>query len=95
MATLNVLVSMSEKYTREELEKVSNSEFPEKGTFCNKCKTWIPQFEELDEVTESRIKKLINEQNQIMAMRELEAKVGCNQRWSITYKFSETMPSLL
>jgi hypothetical protein len=84
---------MSDKYKREELAIVADSEFPKRGIFCKKCKTWIPQFEELDEVTESRIKRLINEQKQIMAMRELEAKVGCNPRWSKIWVLHKGKPT--
>ena len=73
---------MNQKYSREELENIGNSEFPKKGSYCKSCKTWIPQFEELDIKTEDRILELISEGQMIEAMQQLEVAVSCNKRWS-------------
>jgi len=73
---------MNNKYSKEELSKIGSDEFPTKGEYCAKCQTWVPQFEDLDEATESRIRGLINSQQSMMAMGELESVVGCNKRWS-------------
>jgi len=73
---------MNNSYNSKELGNIGDGEFPTKGLYCGKCKTWIPLFDELDEETESRIRKLIREQQNIMAMRELQSLVGCNQRWA-------------
>jgi len=84
---------MSEEYTREELSEVGDAEFPIKGLFCESCNTWIPQFEDLDQLTKSRINKLTIEQKNIMAMRELQAKVGCNQRWAKIWLLHKGKPT--
>jgi hypothetical protein len=84
---------MSCKYSRKELAEVDSGEFPDKGDYCKKCETWIPQFEELDDATETRIIKLIIEQRKIAAMKELEAKVGCNQRWSKIWVLHKGKPT--
>ncbi len=81
------------KYSRKELSKVGDAEFPSRGSYCEQCKTWIPQFEDLDKVSETRIKKLIREQNPIMAMKELESIVGCNQRWSKIWVIHKGKPT--
>lgn len=81
------------RYSKEELEKVDVSEFPDKGVFCKSCKTWIPQFEDLDEITEVRIKKLIYDQKQVAAMKELQAAVGCNQRWAKIWVLHKGKPT--
>ena len=73
---------MNDKYSREELTDVQSGEFPKRGKFCEKCKTWVPQFKELDDHTESRLLDLIDSQRSIEAVRELEAAIGCNRRWS-------------
>ncbi len=73
---------MSDRYSKEELEQANLPRFPDKGVYCEKCKTWIPQFEELDDLSESRILELIINGRSVMAMKELQAKVGCNQRWA-------------
>jgi hypothetical protein len=73
---------MSETYSKDELAKVRDDEFPSKGLFCKKCETWIPVFDDLDQESESRIKKLIREQKNIMAVKELQYIVGCNHRWA-------------
>lgn len=90
---LNAQFTMNRKYTKEELANIGDEEFPSRGEFCKKCKTWIPQFEELDEDTETRVRKLINEQKHIMAMRELEAKVNCNHRWSKIWVIHKGKPT--
>lgn len=81
------------RYSKEELEKVDAGEFPTKGVFCQCCKTWIPQFKDLDDVSEVRIKKLILEQKHVMAMKELQAVVGCNQRWSKIWVLHKGKPT--
>ena len=73
---------MTYLYSRQELEKVQVSEFPNKGIYCEKCSTWIPQFLDLDAPTKSRILKLINESRSVMAVKELQSAVGCNHRWA-------------
>jgi len=84
---------MNQKYSRKELENVGGSEFPKKGLYCKSCKTWIPQFEELDEKSENYILTLIENGEKILAMRALETIVGCNKRWSKIWVIHGGKPS--
>jgi len=84
---------MNEKYSREELNNIGDTEFPAKGIFCKACSTWIPQFEELDEKTESRVKKLIFKQRSLMAMEELKSKIGGNNRWAKIWVIHKGKPT--
>ena len=84
---------MNDHYTREELTEAKLSKFPTKGIYCKKCKTWIPQFEELDDSTASRMRELIINGRGVMAVKELQGKVGCNERWAkiwVTHKGKPT-----
>lgn len=79
-------------YTREECEE-SDGGFPDRGLYCPKCQTRIPQFADLSESDEARIRKLIRSDRKVMAMKELETATGCNRRWSKIWVIHAGSPS--
>ena len=73
--------SMSEKrYTRDELQRAQG--WPEHGSLCPKCEKHIPQFAELSESLEMRIKQLAIGGRTMMAIAELRAATGCPTSWA-------------
>ncbi len=80
-------------YTREELKKFGDG-FPDKGLFCKHCKTFIPQFAELTEEDESRIRKNCYSQSNL-AMLELESLTGCSKRFAKIWVIHEGKPKVV
>lgn len=72
---------MNDTYTRDEVDKAGDC-FPEKGTFCPKCKTYIPKFEDLTEEKESIVKDIMGRRGKAAAMSELRKLTGCSARWA-------------
>ena len=70
-----------EPYTRAEVE-TAGREWPDRGPLCPHCGLRIPQFAELSEVDERRVRELIREFRWIMAIAELEAATGCPLHWA-------------
>ena len=68
-------------YTREELLLAENM-FPAKGLFCPRCKTYIPQFQDLTPANEKHLKQLIADDHRIQAMKELKNLTGCSLGWA-------------
>ena len=68
----------SEAYSREELGRVSDSEFPTRGPLCPRCQAHIPAFAALSAEEEARLRKL----DPIEQMRALREATGCNLRWA-------------
>jgi len=81
-------------YTREEVLAAGDS-FPERGLLCHRCKTKIPQFKDLSERDESRIRQMIRENRRMMAMAELRAATGCSSRWARIWVYHEGRPKPL
>jgi len=80
-------------YTREELEKFGDG-FPDKGLFCKKCKTFIPQFAELSEQDKRRIKRISSSQP-ILAMKELIFSTGCSITFAKIWLTHEGKPEVM
>jgi len=68
-------------YTKEEIRRVGN-ELPERGLLCHRCKAIIPQFADLSETDESRVRDLISQGRSIMAIAELRKATGCSLPWA-------------
>jgi hypothetical protein len=68
----------TEPYSREELTRVTISEFPKRGLLCPRCQTHIPSFGDLSEKEEKRIRLL----DPVEQMRALREATGCNLRWA-------------
>jgi hypothetical protein len=83
----------NQKYTREELKNFGEG-FPDKGLFCKKCKTFVPQFEELGDQDALRIKKLAHSQS-ILAMQELKFITGCSERFAKIWVLHEGKPEVI
>jgi hypothetical protein len=83
-----------EPYTREELLAAGDS-FPERGLFCPRCRTVIPQFKDLSEHDESHIRQMIREDRRMMAIAELRDATGCPLRWAKIWVYHEGRPKPL
>jgi hypothetical protein len=70
-----------ETYSREEVLEAGDS-FPERSLLCHECQTRIPQFADLSERDETRIRSLILQGRKVMAIAELRAATGCGLRWA-------------
>lgn len=81
------------KYSRIELSKVAHDEFPKRGKFCPKCKTYIPEFEDLTEDLESRVRSVIRKGGMNLAMAELQGFTGCNARWAKIWVIHKGRPT--
>ena len=68
-------------YTRDEVRDLGDG-FPSRGIFCTKCRTFIPEFAELEPFQYHRISMLaLNGQSQL-AIAELRDATGCSERWA-------------
>jgi hypothetical protein len=70
-----------ESYTRSELQNFTGT-LPDQGPLCPRCQTRVPQFEELSEADETRVRQLIREGRAMMAMQELLVATGCPFSWA-------------
>ena len=80
------------KYSKNEVIKFGDS-FPDRGNFCPKCKTNIPEFEDMTPELESRVLKLIRDGKRLMAMVELQSALACSTRWSKIWVIHSGKPS--
>lgn len=69
-------------YTKYELIRLALGELPTRGPVCPKCGACIPQFTDLTEEDEARLRKLICENRKMMAMHELRAITLCPVSWA-------------
>ncbi len=67
-------------YSREDFEVFING-FPERGLFCEKCKAFIPVFEELTDTNIADLLRII-ETNPVVAIGEIVRLTGCSQRFA-------------
>jgi hypothetical protein len=72
---------MGEPYTRSELE-AAGGEWPTRGPLCPHCNLRIPQFAELSEEDERRVRQLRIEARPNMAIATLMAATGCPFSWA-------------
>ena len=68
-------------YTRAEV-LAANIGLPQRGLFCTHCDTHIPQFRDLSQVDEWRVRHLIFNGRPVMAVAELRAATGCPLSWA-------------
>ena len=73
---------VKDAYTRDEMSGLSAHAMPERGPVCPKCNLHIPQFADLPEGEEARIRKLIREDRKILAVQELKTLVRCPPAWA-------------
>jgi hypothetical protein len=70
-----------EHCNRAELEAVGGG-WPTRGPLCPHCNRRIPQFAELSEADERRVRELIRQFRRLMAIAELRAATGCPVGWA-------------
>ena len=69
-------------YTKDELIRLVADEFPTRGETCPKCGVVIPQFADLTEKDEARLRHLISQGRKMMAMQELRSLTLCPVSWA-------------
>jgi hypothetical protein len=69
-------------FTLDEMAGLASSALPTRGPVCPKCGAHIPQFADLTEEDEARLRKLILEGRKMMAMHELRDRVHCPFTWA-------------
>jgi hypothetical protein len=81
---------MSEEYSREELMRLTEV-WPSRGKFCRKCNNYVPQFADLAEEEEKRVRELMRTGRNLLAIQELKTYAGCPLGWAklwVTHKGS-------
>src|SRR5689334_1426134 len=81
-------------YTRAELE-VAGERAPDRGLYCPKCGTLIPQFAELSDSDAHRVRTLIMKGQQSLAMKELSSATGCPILWAKVWVTHSGKPCLV
>jgi hypothetical protein len=69
-------------YTKDELIRLAVDALPTRGETCPKCGVVIPQFADLNEKDEARLRDLIREGQKMMAMHELRSLTLCPVSWA-------------
>ena len=69
-------------YTKDELIRLGVDALPSRGETCPKCGVVIPQFVDLSDRDEARLRHLILEGRQMMAMQELRSLTLCPVSWA-------------
>jgi hypothetical protein len=70
---------MDVPYTREELARLPPNALPTRGAYCPKCKNHIPQFAELTNADEHRLRAF---ESKIEAISELCRIIRCSLLWA-------------
>jgi hypothetical protein len=78
-------------YTPEELSR-SGDGFPERGVYCSKCRTFIPQFSALSSEDSERLRALAQGDSS-MAIAELQRITSCPPRWAKLWVVHGGQPS--
>jgi hypothetical protein len=55
---------------------------PDRGPLCPHCNRHIPQFADLSQDDEARIRQLIRNNRLLMAVQELQTATGCPVAWA-------------
>lgn len=69
-------------YSKDELMFLAVDAWPTRGEMCPKCRVVIPQFADLTEKDEARLRSLICEGRKMMAMAELRSLTLCPVLWA-------------
>lgn len=62
--------------------EVADHALPTRGPVCPKCGAHIPQFIDLSEKDEARLRELIRNDRKVMATQELRAITRCPLSWA-------------
>ena len=84
----------NESYSRDEVLAAGDS-LPARGPLCHHCNIKIPQFRDLSEADERRIRQLIRDDRRIMATQELKFATGCSLRWAKIWVLHKGRPEPL
>jgi hypothetical protein len=78
----NIVSTHPEAYTKDELIRLVVDALPTRGAKCPKCGVIIPQFADLTEKDEARVRQLICQNQKMMAMHELRSLTLCPVSWA-------------
>jgi hypothetical protein len=81
-------------YSRDEVLAVGNA-LPERGLVCHRCSATIPQFKDLSERDERRVRQMIREDRRMMAIVELRNATGCSLPWAKLWVYHDGRPKPL
>jgi hypothetical protein len=83
---------MDEKaYTRAEVLAAGRN-LPERGPVCPHCNQRIPQFADLSETDERRVREVLRQGRRLMAVEELRNATGCSIEWAKIWVEHEGRP---
>lgn len=60
-------------YTNEEIAKLGDNAFPQRGAYCPRCRNFIPSFSTISPAVEAPLRD-----PGLVGLRELRARTGCN-----------------
>ena len=69
-------------YTKDELIRLTTGTLPQRGERCPKCGVIIPQFADLTEKDEARIRHMILQSRKMMAVHEIRSLTLCPVSWA-------------
>jgi hypothetical protein len=74
--------TMPGAYTYEEIMRLAIDALPTRGPICPKCGVCIPQFSDLSEADEARLRMLVCDDRKMIAMHELRSLTRCPVSWA-------------
>ena len=82
-------------YTKDELIRLVVDALPTRGSKCPKCGVIIPQFADLLEEDEKRLRQLICHHRKMMAMHELRSLTLCPLSWAKIWVLHSGRPDVV
>lgn len=68
-------------YTREEVEQLRDAPV-ERGRWCERCRTRVPGFADLDDTDEAELRGSLETKGMVSVVLELRARTGCSLAWA-------------
>jgi len=84
----------AQAYTRDEMIGLPVDALPTRGPKCPKCGSILPQFAELSDKDERRVRQLIFQGHNLMATAELKAATDCPLSWAKLWVLHSGRPGI-
>ncbi len=81
MGVIRTKMMKEDSYTFEDANNFGDG-FPDRGIKCEKCKTYVPQFERFDSEEQSKWREILSKKGCEDADNYLISVTGCNHRWA-------------